>query len=72
MMIPRLQNKIEEQKKNHEADNEGAYPSTLYPTPSELSSAMSSTTRWSTTYSSKVNSLDTINFRALCGAHLVT
>ena len=72
MVIPKLENKIDEQKENHEADKKGAYPSIPYPTPSELSSAMASTTRWSTTHSSKVNSHDTINLRALCGAHLVT
>ena len=72
MVIPKLQNKIDEQKKNHEADKKGANPSTLYPTPSELSSAMSSTTRWSTTLSSKVNLPHTIDFGALCGANLVT
>jgi len=37
-----------------------------------LGSAPGPTTRWTTTLSSKVNLPDPINFRALCGANLVT
>ena len=72
VVIPKLQTKILEKEQTVAVAKKGANPSTLYPKPSQLSSAMSSTTRWSTTPSSKVNLPHTINVRSLCGANLVT
>ena len=72
VVIPKLQQKIIEKQRAVKEDRKSANPSTLYPLPSEPSFAMSSTTRWSTTLSSKVNLPHIFNFRALCCANLAT